>query len=911
MNADFVTPPARNRVMPLWVWNGNVTEPRITEMLEQFAARGIGGVFIHPRPGLITEYLSERWFVLWGFALQECDRLGLECHIYDENSFPSGFAGGHVPAADPTTVAQHLVDGQLVPDAPQPFTAGFGYVDLALPQTTELFIQKTHEQYARHFQKEFGRRICYAFADEPELRSHTGLVWSEYFRQEFIKEHGYDPQSRLAAFRIDNDDSFAVRFDYFATQQRLFTANYLQPTYEWCDRRGLAFTGHFNEHLWPYPHSCPDVMAALRWMHVPGIDLLGFQFQAAGREQNGLYLLNLAELRSVANQLGRQRALCETCGGGGYHYTLADFKSLEDFALANGATLISPHLSYETLAGSRKYDFPQTFSDHSPWWNAYGLHADHLARVTTALLEGRENNRILVLQPTTTGWLHGRPPNENLPALDRIRTDQIALILTLQGQHFDFDLGDELILAELGQIADGRLQCGAAAYEVVVIPAAMENMLQSTLDLLEKFTASGGQVLSLREAPAFVNGRRRVVTTNWERCESLDRLREIVPPRFQAPPELCVMRKELPAGRILYFFANPWTAALEADVRIEAGKLTALDTFTGTSAPAGPCHLPARGHALWLVEPGERVSPAPEHWQEVATGPIRVERVRENVLVLDYCDWSGERDLPTILADKLNWEAQGFAKNLWSFGVQFKRNFLDAPIDPQSGFTVRYRFRSDAVRSVAIAIERPWLYRVTLNDEPVSFTDAVRWFDEDIRRVEVPVKNGENVIALTAQPFHVLCEIAPVYVLGDFATEPGAIRRAESVKLGDWTRQGLPFYPWEVRYRMPVTLPQPVSRLAVAVPEWAGSVIHVHWDGHECGVIAYPPSRLEWLEESRAGEHELTLEVVGNLKNLLGPHHADGVPGPWVWLNAPRGKAEYRFGASGLFGPPRVEFLQP
>jgi len=155
-----------------------------------------------------------------------------------------------------------------------------------------------------------------------------------------------------------------------------------------------------------------------------------------------------------------------------------------------------------------------------------------------------------------------------------------------------------------------------------------------------------------------------------------------------------------------------------------------------------------------------------------------------------------------------------------------------------------------------------------------------------------------------------LCEIAPVYVLGDFAAEPGAIRRAESLKLGDWTTQGLPFYPWDVRYRMPVTLPQPVHRLAVEVPEWAGSVIHVQWNGRECGVIAYPPSRLEWMEESRAGAHELTLEVVGNLKNLLGPHHADGVTGPWVWLNAPRGKTEYRFSASGLSVPPRVGILQ-
>ena len=108
MFPDFADPPAAYRSMPLWVWNGEVTETRITEMLEQFAAQGLGGVFVHPRPGLITEYLSGRWFELWRHALRECKRLGLICNIYDQNSYPSGFAGGHVPARAPHVVAQYV-----------------------------------------------------------------------------------------------------------------------------------------------------------------------------------------------------------------------------------------------------------------------------------------------------------------------------------------------------------------------------------------------------------------------------------------------------------------------------------------------------------------------------------------------------------------------------------------------------------------------------------------------------------------------------------------------------------------------------------------------------------------------------------------------------------------------------------
>ena len=69
--------------------------------MEKFKEAGIGGVFVHPRPGLITEYLSEEWFELFDYTVQKGKELGMNVWIYDENSYPSGFAGGHVPAEMP------------------------------------------------------------------------------------------------------------------------------------------------------------------------------------------------------------------------------------------------------------------------------------------------------------------------------------------------------------------------------------------------------------------------------------------------------------------------------------------------------------------------------------------------------------------------------------------------------------------------------------------------------------------------------------------------------------------------------------------------------------------------------------------------------------------------------------------
>lgn len=62
-----------------------MTGERITETLEQYAANGMRGAFVHPRPGLKTMYLSDEWFDLWRFAASEADRLGLELHVYDRS----------------------------------------------------------------------------------------------------------------------------------------------------------------------------------------------------------------------------------------------------------------------------------------------------------------------------------------------------------------------------------------------------------------------------------------------------------------------------------------------------------------------------------------------------------------------------------------------------------------------------------------------------------------------------------------------------------------------------------------------------------------------------------------------------------------------------------------------------------
>lgn len=95
--ARFFDPPAPFRPAPLYVWNDLMEKEEIARQLDGFKAQGFGGVFVHPRPGLVTPYLSKEWLDLWRFTVAECKKRSMVAYIYDENSYPSGFAGGHVP----------------------------------------------------------------------------------------------------------------------------------------------------------------------------------------------------------------------------------------------------------------------------------------------------------------------------------------------------------------------------------------------------------------------------------------------------------------------------------------------------------------------------------------------------------------------------------------------------------------------------------------------------------------------------------------------------------------------------------------------------------------------------------------------------------------------------------------------
>ena len=985
------SPPARFRPAVLWSWNGAMTRGRITAMLEGFARRNIGGVFIHPRPGLITEYLSDEWFDLWGFALGECRRLGLGCHIYDENSFPSGFGGGHVLAANPLAAnsrlaARRICAGerstelgdnvllatitsgtgetalQLILEKVRPrlWHGGFPMADVCRAEVTRGFLACTHDRYAKEFPAHMGGAIAYVFTDEPETGTGPqGFHMSQAFLHAFRTEHGYPLETRLGELVGDLPDSAAVRHDYNATLNRVFTQNFARLNGEWCESHGLRFTGHFNEHAWPRPTGTPSTMAAQRWMQTPGLDLLGFQFKPGPLAEAALWLFTVKEAASIAAQCGRGEVLCESCGGAGYDYGPAQMKPLEDFLLALGVNRLAPHLSHQTLSGARKYDWPQTISDHSPWWDAYAVQALHTARVAAALSEGSSEARTLVLNPTTTGWIHYRPEaylpqgDAAVDPLDALRRDYPAFLAALYGAQVDFDLGDECVMEELGSVDGGALRVGERLYDTVVVPSGIENMLGTTAALLSKFLDAGGTIFCAGDAPRFLNGRPAECTLsahpNWlaTGAGTVDAVRAKHPPLISSPdatplPADLLWSHRATSDGAAIFLANPTCETLTAHVACEGTSVEGCDTRTGeiraiaSAAIAGgkvstSVEIAPGEHVLWRISrgattagavPSARWTPADLQFEGCAPE-------EPNVLPLDYCDYAGPgvslHGVPTIHADTANWRAQGFDRNLWNVSIQYRKTFLEAQILEPSAFSVRYPFQvdtsfaeSESAARLQAAVERPWLYEICCNGIPVSQESAAPWFDEEMRLLSLghAVRAGANVLELRAAKFHMLAEVMPVILRGAFRIrdcEPGfSLEAPAGWRTGsDWTAEGYGFYPWHAKYRFTFSLPGE-SRVRATVPEFEGSAVAVRLDGAEPQWDYLAGREIELPGVYAAGSHQLDLILSGNLKNLMGPHFSDGLPGAWSWRESPASApsgAAYRLQRTGLKAHPMIAFV--
>lgn len=118
---------------PFWFWNDRIEMGEIRWQVQQMAAQGIKGFYIHPRQGLGQPYLSDAFFEMVAAAVDEARAQGLSVHLYDEYPYPSGAAGGEVVLGNPHYRATELVQCE--------YDVQGGAVRLELPRGTVLTVR--------------------------------------------------------------------------------------------------------------------------------------------------------------------------------------------------------------------------------------------------------------------------------------------------------------------------------------------------------------------------------------------------------------------------------------------------------------------------------------------------------------------------------------------------------------------------------------------------------------------------------------------------------------------------------------------------------------------------------------------------------------------------------------------------
>ncbi len=141
MQKEFTTPPEWAHPWVYWFWlNSNLTREGITADLEAMKRVGIGGVLImdvnQGTPPGPMPFMDEKWQEMFGFAVQEAKRLGLEINMNND----AGWNGSGGPWITPEYAMQTLtfsetrVDGGKMTDIvlTQPPSKGDYYRDVAV-----------------------------------------------------------------------------------------------------------------------------------------------------------------------------------------------------------------------------------------------------------------------------------------------------------------------------------------------------------------------------------------------------------------------------------------------------------------------------------------------------------------------------------------------------------------------------------------------------------------------------------------------------------------------------------------------------------------------------------------------------------------------------------------------------------
>ena len=1013
----FQNPTSEYRGTPFWGWNCELKEDELLWQIEQLKKMGFGGFHMHTRSGMATKYLSDEFMKLIRSCVDKAKQENMTAWLYDEDRWPSGAAGGYVTKT-PEYRQRRLVFTTQNPENILPkeeaiknggtyllgiydvvlndlgelsefyvysdqsaakgtvwyaycevrsaflkspgWYNGGTYVDTMGKAAMERFVEITHERYKQAVGDAFGTTIPSIFTDEPQVcrkvnlptaksKQDASLPWTAEFDTSFYATYGYDILEKIPEifWELPDGKVSKARYHFHDHVIECFTSAFADTCGQWCQENGIVLTGHlFGEStLSEQNRAHGDTMRFYRSFQLPGIDMLC----------NHVEYDTAKQAQSAAHQYGREGVMSELYGVTNWDFDFRGHKFQGDWQAALGVTVRVPHLSWVSMKGSAKRDYPASFNYQTPWYQEYPLIEDHFARLNTVLTRGKPCVNVGVIHPIESYWIHYGPEESTCGIRNQLDENFKNITDWLLQGTIDFDFICEATLPQLCGNIDKKLSVGQMAYSTIIVPAC-ETLRKTTVEILRKFIAAGGKVVFAGDAPKYMDAEQSAqVQELWESAIHVPFRRYAILNAIKDERDIQIndlTGKELHQfiyqmrddGQKYLFLANvdhpvdkrnnstqlPTRAAITITGEYTP---TILNTLTGAEEQAN--YLVGNGYTtvyydfyehdslLLRLEKGNSTpAPLPVCQKKLLCqvdfrNKVDYVRQEDNVCILDLAEYALNdgpfESLEEILRidkklrENFDWPlATGQDMQPWAMEKDSTEHCVE----------LRFLFNSEAyLQQVFFCAEE--IRALQLNGEPVSLQEVGYFVDKAIKKYKLPpIQPGKNVITVKV-PFTKSESLEACYLTGDFnvrleGCEKTLLKASDTIGFGDITSQGLPFYGGNITYRTKVFVPKNCD-LRIMIAKYKGALTKITLDGQPVGNIVFAPYELD-IQNVTEGEHILEFTLFGNRHNTFGGLHNCGLStyyGQHFWYSTEQSWSyEYNIRPTGILTSPVISIYQ-
>lgn len=1020
----FKNPSSEYRGTPFWAWNCKLEKEELERQIEVLKEMGFGGFHMHSRSGMGTEYLSEEFMSLVKACRDKAEKEDMLAWLYDEDRWPSGSAGGYV-TKDKYLRQKLLVfsekpvefyskdqaikeglpyllavfDAQLDENGllksykmidenekakgnkryayvktaePMGWYNGQAYADTLSNEAIQKFIDITYSAYENAVGESFDKSVPAIFTDEPQFKtkeslkfakSHEDAImpWTTDFADTYKSTYGEDIISKIPEIFWDLTDGriSVARYRFHDHICQRFTDAFAKQCGTWCSEHGIALTGHMMEEptLESQTHSLGEAMRAYEWFGIPGIDLLC----------NRLEITTAKQCQSAVHQYGREAMLSELYGVTNWDFDFRGHKYQGDWQAALGVTVRVPHLSWVSMKGSAKRDYPASINYQAPWYKEYKYVEDHFARLNTVLTRGKPLVNVGVIHPVESFWLYYGPQDTGSDIRETLDKNFKNIATWLADGIVEYDFISESLLPTQCKNVTDKLNVGNMNYGTILVPGC-KTLRRTTFNLLKEFAQKGGKLIFAGECPTYIDAvpsheikelYESSIAVEYDKLAILNALNEEKTAEITddgghtAKGFLHGFRQD---GDVKWFFlahhkyntsAIDCSRAENLTITFEGEYIPKLyNTVEGTvesinfETKDGKTYIYKTVYdfdslLIQLTEgKGSYFSNEYAKGEEqikskvyIATTmndlaenirfntPVEYRRTEENVAILDIAkyklddeEWKPEEEilrLDTMCREILNYPmADGKDVQPWVIEEEKAKHFV----------TLKFNIESTTeIENVFIAGEEAEY--IKLNGKEIALSPCGYYVDKSIKKYKAgKLINGINEIEIKT-PITKRISVENYFLLGDFdvklqGCKQTVIPKSKTIGFGDITSQGMPFYGGNIVYKTEVDVPE--STLKICVSRYRGALTKVLIDGREIGNIVYPPYILE--TDVTAGKHKIEFIAFGNRVNTFGSIHNignDSWVGPSHWYSKNyEWSYEYAPKTTGIITSPVIEVIE-